>query len=117
METEGQPLSRLGQIRVRRKVSQAALARATGISPRTLQRLEHGTLVNPPIRYLANCALALGVPLAHLIEPEWQAWTVFDVRALQPPPKGWWGQPGEAGVWGRSPYARNPREKSPRPGE
>ena len=48
------PATRLGRIRVSRGISQAHLARVTGISLRTLQRLEQGVLANPPIRYLAQ---------------------------------------------------------------
>lgn len=110
------PTTRLGRLRVQRRITQAALARATGLSPRTLQRLEHGSLVNPPIRYLANLALALDVPLQDVIEPDWERWTIFDVRALEPPEPGWWESPGDAGTWGRSPYARRPGQRPRRPG-
>lgn len=106
MEGGSQPRTRLGRARVARHVSQAALARATGISPRTIQRLEQGEVPNPPIRYLTNCAIALGVPLTELIETEWEAWTVFDARTPTPPPEDWWADPEQAGTWGRSPYGR-----------
>lgn len=42
---------------------------------RTYQRLESGGLKNPPIRHLVNCALAFGVDLEEVCEPEWLEWT------------------------------------------
>ena len=55
-------------------MSQQELAEASGISIATLRRLERGTIKNPPLRYLANCALVLGCPLEELIEEEWRQW-------------------------------------------
>jgi transcriptional regulator with XRE-family HTH domain len=56
-------------------VSQADLAEVTGISQRNLSRLENGEMTNPPLRYLVNCALALGLDdWRVLVEPEWEQW-------------------------------------------
>jgi len=41
---------------------------------RTLQRVERLEIDNPPIRYLTNCAIALGCELEDLIEPAWREW-------------------------------------------
>jgi len=30
---------------------------------------------NPPMRYLANCAIVLGCHWSELVEPEWEQWT------------------------------------------
>lgn len=68
------PQTRLNAVRRSQGVSQAELARVTGISQRTLSRLENGELTNPPLRYIVNCALALDVPWQELIEPEWEQW-------------------------------------------
>jgi transcriptional regulator with XRE-family HTH domain len=79
---------RLAQWREKRGVTQQELSLATGISTSTIRRLENPTGVeraNPPIRYLQNCALALGCKVSDLIEPEWQEWMVFDQRRPAPP--------------------------------
>lgn len=68
------PQTRLNYIRRSQGVSQNELSAVTGISQRTLSRLENGELTNPPLRYLVNCAKALGVPWQELIEPAWEEW-------------------------------------------
>ena len=71
-------------------MSQGELAEASGISIATFRRLERGSMPNPPIRYLANCAIVLGVELEELIEEEWRGW--LSVAQKKPPsdPKGLW---------------------------
>ena len=59
---------KLGGLQVRRGITQRELAEATGISLSVYVRLEHGRLKNLPIRYLANCVIALGVPLGRVLE-------------------------------------------------
>jgi transcriptional regulator with XRE-family HTH domain len=66
--------TRLAARRVGRNLSQAQLARLTGISARTIRRLEAGQMDNPPIRYLVNCAIVLSCELDDVIEPEWCEW-------------------------------------------
>ena len=61
------------------------LAEASGISIATLRRLERGAITNPPLRYLANCALVLGCPLEELIEEEWRQW--LPLAKPKPPAK------------------------------
>ena len=76
---------------MRRGVTQQEMADATGISTATYWRLEHGRLSDPPIRLLANCALALGVELEDLIEDEWRQWLTLDKRRSAPPdPTDFW---------------------------
>lgn len=93
----------MGRLRVSKRISQADLARAAGLSVRTYRRLEAGQLNNPPIRYLTNVALALDVPLTDVLETEWAQWTRFSDGAEQPPPG--WEQSRGAG-WLHSPHAR-----------
>lgn len=86
--------TRLAEWREKRGITQEELAVATGISTSTIRRLENPADIvraNPPLRYLQNCALALGCKLNQLIEPEWQEWMVFDQRKPRPPkPDEFW---------------------------
>lgn len=59
------------RVREARSVKQITLAHQTGISLRTIQRIEKGEIANPGIRTLAALAKALGVELAEICEPEW----------------------------------------------
>lgn len=74
-------------------MSQVELAAATGISIATLRRLERGAMANPPLRYLANCAIVLGVEVEELIDDEWRRW--LPIGRERPPrkPETLW-QPG-----------------------
>jgi transcriptional regulator with XRE-family HTH domain len=92
---EASEKTKLAHWRKRRGVTQEELARATGLSLSVLRRLETGRYENPPVRYLNNCALALGCKLEDLIEDEWREWLVMDQRyaAVPPEPKGFWGSP------------------------
>jgi transcriptional regulator with XRE-family HTH domain len=85
--------TRLAGLRTERGLSQQELAEATGISIATLRRLERGTMTNPPLRYLANCAIVLGCQLEDLIEDEWRRWIAL--AKAKPPrnPETLW-QPG-----------------------
>lgn len=67
-------LTRIEQRRLAAGLSQEELAERSRLSVRTLQRLEHGEMENPSIRYLANLAIVLGCELEDLIEPEWREW-------------------------------------------
>lgn len=55
-------------------LTQEQLAEKADISARTLQRIEHRDMENPPIRYLANLAIVLECQLEDLIESEWREW-------------------------------------------
>jgi transcriptional regulator with XRE-family HTH domain len=68
------PQTRLNAVRRAKGISQRELGKVTGISQRTLSRLENGDVTNPPLRYLVNCAKALGVSWQELVEPEWEEW-------------------------------------------
>ncbi len=103
----------MGRLRVTKRVSQADMAQATGLSVRTYRRLEAGQIDNPPIRYLTNVALALDVPLAEVLEDEWAAWTSFGGGTpTEAPAPGWEQQRGAS--WLRSPHARHGAEDSDR---
>ncbi len=76
------------------------MAAALGISRTTYQRLEQGDDGNPRLRYLTNCALALGCELADLIEDEWLQWKTFDTRKAKPPePEKFWLVDGDGERW------------------
>lgn len=62
--------------RRRRGFTQDEMVRATGLSRATYGRLEQGRMDNPPLRYLANCAYILRVPMSELFQPEWKRWYV-----------------------------------------
>lgn len=95
--------SALARVRVDRQVSQAELAVATGLSLRTIQRLERKEIDNPQLRYLVNCALALDVPLEEIIDGDWLEWKVFDVAAAVPPHPNW--MVFTSPHWNRSPHS------------
>lgn len=97
-------MTRLARARIARRVSQAQLADRTGLSVRTIQRLESGEKTNPPLGFLVNVALALRVDLDDLIEDHWLQWTAFDARRPEPPEDGWWEQAEET-FQRRSPHA------------
>lgn len=96
--------TKLAEWREKRGVTQEELAIATGISTSTIRRLENPAdlaKANPPLRYLQNCALALGCKLNQLVEPEWQEWMPFDQRKPRPPKAD--------GFWRPSPAQRSRR--------
>lgn len=78
--------SRLGDARFRLGVTQADLAKAVGVSLKTIERLEAGKLRDPGVRLLNNCAMALGLKLEQLIEPRYREWNVFDPKNAAAPP-------------------------------
>ena len=79
--------TRLAAVRVERGLTQAQMARYTGLTVPTYRRLERGQIPAPPLSYLANCALVLDVSLEALIEDEWRSWHVFDARDAARPPR------------------------------
>ena len=67
------PETWLSRYRREAGVTQHLLTSATGISTRTLQRLESGDYENPPVRYLISCAVALELDDWHLLlEDRWR---------------------------------------------
>lgn len=79
-QTSALAKTRLAKLRLEHKVSQAALAEATGLSVRTIQELERNTHPNPRIGYLQNIATALEADLLDVCEPEWLAPLKFGGR-------------------------------------
>jgi transcriptional regulator with XRE-family HTH domain len=71
-------------------MTQKQLSELTGLSLRTVQRIELGEVDNPPLRYLVNLAMALDIELEAVIEDEWLEWMVFDARAAEPPASLHW---------------------------
>ena len=84
------PRTKLAARRRQIRLSQRRLSEITGISVRTIQRLELGEVANPPLRYLVNLAMALDIELEAILEDEWLEWMVLDARAGEPPPAGHW---------------------------
>jgi transcriptional regulator with XRE-family HTH domain len=69
------------------------MAERIGMSLRSYRRLELGEVPNPPLRTLADCALALGVPLAAVVEPNWLEWSGGPFGSVpEPGPGGFWPQ-------------------------
>jgi len=66
--------TKLAAWRVKRGVTQQALAEAVGVSRATYVRVEQGRNTNPPLRLLMNCAIALNCALDDLIEDAWREW-------------------------------------------
>lgn len=60
--------------RVKRGMTQRELYQAAGLSRSVYNKLERGDYPDPPLRWLSNCAIVLGVDLAELIQPEWREW-------------------------------------------
>lgn len=89
------PRTKLAHARQSRGVTQDELAEAIGVSPATYRRLERGQADNPPLRYLINAALALGVPVDDLIEDEWRTWwqRYPEDPAGPPEPDEFWRRP------------------------
>ena len=89
--------TKLARWRMRRGLTQDELAAAIGISLPTYRRLERATTDNPPLRYLQNAALALGVELDDVIEDSWRQWKSFSADASRVPDPGrLWRTPGHA---------------------
>lgn len=81
------PETKLARTRLASELTQADMVEATGIKRSTYWRLEHGRIANPPLRYLTNCAIVLGVPVEELIEEEWKTtWLQLGADAPAEPP-------------------------------
>jgi transcriptional regulator with XRE-family HTH domain len=75
--------TRIYERRVIADLSQEELSTLTGISVKTIRRLEVGEIRNPGIRTLFAIAGALRVPLHAVIEDEWWDGWVTDPIGLQ----------------------------------
>jgi len=76
------PETKLARVRMSRGVTQGELADAIGISEPTYRRMERGLMTSPPLGYLVNAALALGVELDDVMEDRWRTW--HELRADRP---------------------------------
>lgn len=80
-------LTKLEEHRRELGITQDDLARFTGLSRTTMQRLLRGEYDNPPLRYLVNCQLAMALDsVLDVCEPEWLEWFAFDRRFAAEPP-------------------------------
>lgn len=86
-QTRLESRTQLAFVRHRAAVPQVEMAGRMGISIATYQRLEEGRMSNPPLGYLVNASIILGVPVAALIEPEWLSWWDLGAGALAPNPR------------------------------
>ncbi len=77
--------TRLARVRMSRGVTQEELADAIGISGPTYRRLERGKMTSPPLGYLVNAAMALGVTLDDVIEDGWRKWHPLRADRAEPP--------------------------------
>ena len=87
----------LAEARVRRGMTQTEVAAAAGMSRTTYNKLERGGYDDPPLRYLNNCAIVLGVDrVEDLFEPRWREW--YQALPGDPPapedPSALWRVPG-----------------------
>jgi transcriptional regulator with XRE-family HTH domain len=89
-QSQSKRATRLARLRTERGVSQRELAEATGISLATLRRLERGAKANPPLRYLSNCAIVLGVEVEELIEDSWRKWLPMARKTRPRNPQSLW---------------------------
>lgn len=89
------PITALRAQRMKKGVNREELARVAGMSVSRLTRLESGEEVNPPLRILNNCAIALGVQLEAVIDAEWRTWwNRYGGQEFPPDPDEFWHQPG-----------------------
>ena len=69
-------------------MSQAELAKAVGVSAKTIHRLEMAwPNADPGVRLLYNISVALDVPLLTLCEPSWLTWNNLNGKTPKPPGK------------------------------
>jgi transcriptional regulator with XRE-family HTH domain len=58
----------LQELREKRGITQVKLARAVGVTPSYITKLETGAKVNPSLSVMTNLARALGVELTDLLQ-------------------------------------------------
>lgn len=85
-EIEARGHTRLAHWRAQRGVSQRSLAARTGISEKTIERLDQGRVTNPNVRHLLAIAHVLRVPLGELIEEDWRLYRVAGKQMRADPP-------------------------------
>jgi transcriptional regulator with XRE-family HTH domain len=90
--------TKLARRRVECGITQGEMADACGTSISTYARLETGRLeAGVPLWLLNNCALALGVTLEDLIEPEWRQWeNRYGSQPDPPDPRTFWRRDPDA---------------------
>lgn len=86
--------TKLARVRMSRGVTQEELADAIGVSEPTYRRLERGQMTSPPLGYLVNAAIALGVELDAVVEERWREWhELRQDRGAPPDPEALWRRP------------------------
>lgn len=84
-QPQGDLISKIARLRVKQGLTQAELAAQIGISATTITRLERTLIDNPPLGWLVNAALALGVELEDVIDGWMLNWHTT-TAAPEPPP-------------------------------
>jgi transcriptional regulator with XRE-family HTH domain len=80
----------LREVRALRGATQEQVARITGIPLKAYRKLERKQIAHPPLAYLCNCALALGVELEDVTEPGWGLeWVPMGTASPTPPHPSW----------------------------
>jgi transcriptional regulator with XRE-family HTH domain len=81
--------TKLAEWRIKRRVTQEEMIAATGLSRSAYLRLEHGH-PNPPVRWLANCALALDCQIDDLLDEQHRGWLARPGARRAPRPGELW---------------------------
>ena len=74
----------LARMRLRVGMSQKEVWLATGISQKTYERLERGTVQKVNLAHYVNCAKVLGCPLENILPEQALRWTEFTVGVREP---------------------------------
>jgi DNA-binding XRE family transcriptional regulator len=80
------PRTKLAAARQEAGIPQSELARLTGLSLKTIQRMESGENDNPKLRYLVLCSFVLARDWWALIEDEWLKWGPVTPQTPPRPP-------------------------------
>lgn len=75
-------------MRVSKGIARHELAHAVGISYASLSRLEAGMVINAPLWWYGNCAIALGVELDEILDEQDRMWRRRPA-APRPPGPDW----------------------------
>lgn len=82
-------VSPIAHLRTSRGLTQKELADAVGLSVRTLARLEHEEVEDPPVGWFVNLSIALGVEPSDLLGDAELQWKTYSEKTATPPPEDW----------------------------
>ena len=78
--------TKLARARLSARLTQQQMSEMTGLSLATYRRLERGSVRNPQLRHLSNCAIVLNLRLIDILDDQWLEWTPFDRSTAAEPP-------------------------------